>query len=312
MNTTNTNTNYASNSDVQFTTATPASSALVVSLSIGTWSASARDKRKGDELTMQAGAKSGVAKVRKDLMPGSKELEAVKKIERQARLYVYDSTYIWNDDRDRLLPMARYTDFVATIGGPASRGQLQRDFDDAVDVFIAVYSQQQAEAQVSLGNLYNPDDYPSVHEVRAKFRFEVDYSPVPEAGHFLVDLQQQAKEELIEQFNRRANDRVRRSFAAVCEEFKETMVHLVSKVSSVDDTAQETRIHATLLPNIRKVLERVRTANDLMGNNADVEAAAASVEALLSDVSVEGIKSSLHTRVKVRTGVNDILSKFNF
>jgi len=288
---------------INYNTPTLSSSAVLVALSIGTWSATKKDKRKSEELTQDNHAASNSAEVRKKLLPGSSELEECKKIERQARLYSMSATMSWNDDGQRLLPMVSYTDYVATLGN------YEKEFWDAVNVFIAAYVQQRVEAQAKLGDLFNAEDYPDTATVRAKFKFSVDYAPVPESGHFVVDLQGQAKDELIEQFNARAQSKWSNAFAEVCEEFRDCMTHLLSKVEDSGD--KQTRMHSSLLPNIRRILDKVRTANTFEGN-ANVEAAAVGLETLLSNVSVDALKSSETARIQVREGVNSLLSKFDF
>lgn len=291
---------------MNFNTPTLSSSAVLVSLTIGIWNDSKRDKRKTDELTVQSRARAGVAKVSKTLMPDSDELDAIKKIMGQARKYLYETTMVWAKDKQNLLAMTKYQEFVSVMH------DFERDFYDGVNVFIPTYAQKMQEAQGSLGDLYDPDDYPSVHEVRSKFRFVVEFEPVPTAGHFVVDLHEQAKQELIERFNSTVNDKARNSFAAVCEELKETMTHLVSKVDGADDESKSTRMHSTLLPNIRRVIDKVRTANNIMGNNPEVEAVVSGLEASLASVSVEALRDNETVRERVRADVKNALSKFNF
>jgi hypothetical protein len=299
MNNANTNTNT-----INYNAPTLATSAILVTLSIGTWSASKKDKRKSEELTQDNHAAVNAAEVRKKLLPDAAELEECKKIERQARLYSMGITMTWNDDGQRLLPMAVYTDYVATLAN------YERDFWDAVNVFIAAYTQLRYTAQSQLGDLFNAEDYPDTGTVRSKFKFGVDYAPVPESGHFVVDLQGQAKDELIEQFNARAQSKWSRAFAEVCEEFRDCMQHLLSKVEDKDGDKQ-TRLHSSLIPNIRKIVDKVRMANALE-NNADVTAAVDGLERVLSGVSVDALKTNEGARIQVREGVNNLLSKFDF
>ena len=297
------NTNTAINT-VNYNAPTLATSAILVTLNIGTWSASKKDKRKSEELTQDNHAASNAAEVRKKLLPDAAELEECKKIERQARLYSAGITMTWNDDGQRLLPMAVYTDYVATLAN------YEREFWDAVNVFLAAYTQLRYMAQSQLGDLFNAEDYPDTGTVRGKFKFNVDYAPVPEAGNFVVDLQGQAKDELIQQFNRASQSKWATAFADVCEEFRECMQHLLSKVGDKDGDKQ-TRIHSSLIPNIRKIVDKVRMANALE-NNADVTAAVDGLERVLSGVSVDALKTNETARIQVREGVNNLLSKFDF
>ena len=89
------------------------------------------------------------------------------------------------------------------------------------------------------------------------------------------------------------------------------MTHLVGKIDGKDNSDKQTRMHPNLVTNIRAMIDKVRTAN-AFENNADVEAAAASLESLISGVTVDTLKQSETARIRVRAGVNNILDKFNF
>lgn len=296
MNNTNTNT-------TNFNTATLATSAILVNLTIRKWGETKSDKRKTDELIVAAHAKKKVARVHKSLLPDCAELKAINDIAKAARDYLNEKSFPWIHRAHNLLPMAFYQEVVAEMR------MFIQDYNDAVAALEPVYVQRQYEARADLGDLYDPEDYPSFAEVRARYSMEVEFSPVPEAGHFVVDLQNQAKDELVEMFHKTSNTKWAAAFAGVCEELKKTMTHLLGKVDDSGD--KSTRMHASLIPNIRKVIEKVRMAN-AMENNADVEAAASGLESLLSNISVEALKTNETARIQVREGVNNILDKFNF
>lgn len=299
--TTNTNTNTTN-----FSAPTLSTSAILVHLHIGMWGDRKLDDSKSEELTHNAGAKRGSANVYKSLLPDCAELKAVRTVQARARNYLKSVSMLWTERAHRLLPMSKYQEVLGVM-----RSEFEPDFNDAVNVFLAAYAQKHMEAQRDLGDLYNSGDYPSVHEVRNCFSFVLEFAPVPEVGHFVVDLQNQAKDELIEQFTRHTNSKWAAAFAGVCEEFKNSMVHLVGKIDGKDNSDKQTRMHPNLVTNIRAMIDKVRTAN-AFENNADVEAAATSLESLISGMTVDTLKSSEVARIRVRAGVNNILDKFNF
>jgi hypothetical protein len=49
-----------------------------------------------------------------------------------------------------------------------------------------------------------------------------------------------------------------------------------------------------------------------MENNVEVNNAVTGLESLLSNISVEALKTNETARIQVREGVNNILDKFNF
>lgn len=299
MNTTNNGTNA-----MNYTAPTLSTSAILVHLHIGLWGDNKQDKQKTEELTSAERAKRGSARVNKSLLPDCPELKAVASVGAKARNYLKSVSFLWTERAHRLLPMSKYQEVIAEMR------VFEQEFNEAADALVPVYVTRQYEAQQALGGLYDPADYPSASEVRACFKFVLEFAPVPEAGHFVVDLQNQAKDELIEQFSRVSNHKWAAAFAGACEEFRKCMQHLVEKIDDKDD-GKQTRMYPSLIPNIRRLIEKVRTANEFEGN-ADVEAVAAGLESLLSNVSLEALKTNESTRIKVREGVNDLLSKFDF
>ena len=59
---------------------------------------------------------------------------------------------------------------------------------DIVIAFWGVYPQAKVDAQQLLGRLYNAADYPTLGELKQKFRMELSILPVPTAGDFRVEL----------------------------------------------------------------------------------------------------------------------------
>jgi len=303
MNNTAINTNATINT-INYTAPTLSTSAILVTLNMGSWGTLKNDKKSAEKIAADNNADIKAVSTKKNLLPDCDELKAITSFIAETRRWFNSISFVWNDDGQRLMPMMVYTDFVAEITRSES------EFWTLVDALIAAYAQKQYNAQIQLGGLHNPDDYPDTATVRNKFKFNVDYAPVPESGHFVVDLQGQARDELIEQFNARAQSKWSRAFAEVCEEFRKCLGHLLSKLEDKDGDKQ-TRLHSSLIPNIRKIVDKVRMANALE-NNADVTAAVDGLERVLSGVSLDALKHNEGARIQVREGVNNLLSKFDF
>jgi len=303
----NTNTtNNAINNAINYTSPTLATSAVLVTLSMGVWGTLKKDKKSAEKIAADNNASAKAIKTKKDLLPDCDELKEITSFTADTRRWFNSISFVWNDNGQRLMPMSVYTDFVTECNAK------EAEFWTLVDTLMASYSQRRYNAQVQLGDLYDPNDYPDTATVRAKFKFDVDYAPVPESGHFVVDLQGQAKAELVQQFNRASQSKLAASLADVCEEFRGCLETLLGKINSKDE-GKQTRIHETFIPNIRKVIDRVRLATSTcFEGNAELKAAVDGFENLMKNVNVESIKSSETARIQVREGVNDLLSKFDF
>jgi len=132
------------------------SAALFVELSISTWTGRKLDKRATADTLSNNAAASGAGSFHKKLLGDCAELDAVHKFVGNARTFHYASTMAWSDMGMRLVPTAHYAEYHKEITG------LEQQFHQLVEQFLTAYQWAQTEAQVKLGALYNPPEYPDV------------------------------------------------------------------------------------------------------------------------------------------------------
>jgi hypothetical protein len=161
---------------------------MLVELSISKWTASKKDKQASAELADQNGAKRSMARAYKTLIESPK-LEALNSLVSR----IYDANLNMTMDwaaKLRLLTTANYMKHVNLMTA------FQAEFDKAVDDFIDEYRWSVTQQQVSLGTLFNPDDYPSEGEVRKKFGIRLTYTPVADMRDWRLDIGREAEEVL--------------------------------------------------------------------------------------------------------------------
>jgi hypothetical protein len=170
---------------------TISSSALFVELTISVWTARRLDKTASRAVTANNNAASGVANVNKKLLGDCAELDAIQKFAGNARNLHYSMTMPWSDMGLRLIPTAMYLGkYHKTMT------EMQTEFYRLVDVFLNAYQWEIGQAQVKLGSLFNPDEYPSTDALRGKFRFMLNEMPVPDVGDFRLDINNEAMQTL--------------------------------------------------------------------------------------------------------------------
>ena len=118
------------------------------------------------------------------------------------RLWHNLKTLPWSDRSARLLPTSLFLDYK----DEANKRKAQ--FDHMVEFFLREYPTLQAQAQQSLGALYDPTDYPSANEVASKFGFRMVFTPLPEAGDFRLDVANEELETLRQQYDQNLNERI--------------------------------------------------------------------------------------------------------
>lgn len=155
--------------------------ALLVSLNISQWNGRKLDKQETADVVNRHNAVKGAARVNKDLLPSATSLQAIQKKTGDIRTFVYKRSAPWAEGM-QIMQSSGYLDFMQEFR------RLKSEWDHLVDVFVGEYPQLQAQAQYSLGSLYNADDYPDAYTLRDRFKLDVKFMPVPNAADWRVDL----------------------------------------------------------------------------------------------------------------------------
>jgi len=173
--------------------------AMLVTLHIRAPGNSRLDKNVTDTANRHYQASDDAGKYSKQLLDRS-VLKPIRDIDTATRKYHYANTSPWLDDGTRLLASKHYLEYTKAM----------RDFrnqrDAAITEFMTNYPDHINEAKQRLGNMYNPDEYLTPADIQAKFSFEVNVRPVPQAEDFRVDIADgelnRIREEIAEENNK--------------------------------------------------------------------------------------------------------------
>lgn len=119
------------------------------------------NRRKVSNSQVEVEADKALIRVSKVLLD-SAELQSVKRLDADIRRFVY-STCLPFEVGVHLLPFP----LIETVEERLREFQAERE--KRVELFIAAYPRLCSEASLRLRSLYNPNDYPPVEQVRAKF-----------------------------------------------------------------------------------------------------------------------------------------------
>jgi len=164
--------------------------ALLVSLNMSQWSARKLDKRETLDVAAKHGIRNDVARVNKSLLPGAASLADLQKLTGEVRTYFLANTLPWG-------PVARICKAVGYMAFAKRLGDYKSQWEGVADHFMQDYPALKAAAPQRLGGMYSDADYPSVYELRRRFRFEVAFMPV--GDDFRVSLGDDAIKDLREQ-----------------------------------------------------------------------------------------------------------------
>jgi len=158
-----------------------ASRAMLAGLHISTWGNRKFDRRVSEEVETQHEAEKGVGSYNKRLL-AKDALKEIGGAVAEARDLFYKSTLPWTDAGLRILPSAMYFALVNDMRKCKAR------FERGVDALVKDYEQHVAEARKRLGKLFVEADYPPVVQLRARYSFEIAFSPLPAKEDFRADL----------------------------------------------------------------------------------------------------------------------------
>jgi hypothetical protein len=223
--------------------------ALLVSLHVRRWTARKTDKNASNDLTSDAGAEAGVARVTKDLIDRTK-IKAITGVYDEAYRTLQASTLPWSDDGRRLLP----ADMMLSLQHKMQ--VMERRFWDAVEDLQNSYADEREHARQTLGTLFNYDDYPPAATIPSKFGFGWAFEPVPVSADIRVNLPESLRDQMASDIDNRVKDRLKEATDACFERVATTLRRMHSIVS-----ADKPRIHDSLMRDMHQLVEILPSLN---------------------------------------------------
>lgn len=267
--------------------------ALLVSLSISSWSARKYDKKVTQETNAAHGADSDAGRYNKMLLPGdASSYKALASHIAATRVLHYAETLAWSDDGWRLLPVLNYQKYTDKIR------KARHEYDTLLGDFLADYPALQQAAKLKLNGMYREEDYPT--NLAGKYGFATEFSPVPSGGDFRVALSQSE----IDIIATRTESRVKSAFEDAHKDAVKRLYDCVSRIH--ERLAQpEAIFRDSLISNateLTDVLSRLNIADDV--NLETLRRQTAS----LATVSPDTLRNDPVTRIQAANDAQSILT----
>ena len=299
--------------DNEMEIATIATSAVLIDLSISTWTGRKRDRETTAEVIRdkQAGS-SKSASVIKNLMSDDKDLDSIRAYQQDTRLYLVKHTLRWSDGGTRLLPTNLIFEVTSEMDGRIA------EFNTRVDRFVSNYALKVSAAAFKLGQLFNRAEYPDVGDVRRKFAMQYVINPVPTSGDFRVDVQKDIGEYLKKQFAQDAEKRLTEMMREPWERIYEQLTHVKERMDAsltyepgpVADGRRTPKLFQSLIDNALDVVNLLDKMN--ITNDPQLADCAAKMRRLFSNLDIKSMRESKEVQASVKTRVEEILSNFDF
>ena len=276
------------------------SSAMLVELNISTWTGRKFDKQVSAEIDTQKQTTTRAGNYSKRLFADEPIFDAIQKFAGNARTYHYHATMPWSDSGLRLLTTAMYFDYNKRIS------EMEMEFDQLVSNFTNQYGVLVAKSQTKLGTLFDPTDYPDVHDVASKFRFSVKYAPVPDVGDWRVDVGNDAKQQLMESYVKYYSSNLEQAMREPWERMHEALKNMSIKLSG--DKKQIFR--DTLVGNVVELCDLMDKFN--VTGDPKMKQAKVKIENALLGITPDALREDDELRLDTKSKVDALLKEFSW
>jgi len=281
------------------------SSSVLVEMNISVWTANKLDKSATDKVVADNAAVQNAAQVRKNLMAGTTLRKDIADYAASCRLWHNTRTLPWADKGARLLPTSLFMDYK-------SEANVRRDmFAKMVDNFITQYPALVQTANNYLGTLFNPNDYPSVDEVRSKFGFKLVFSPVAEAGDFRLQVAEQDLQDLRQQYEDSFKDRLADAMREPWDRLHKLLSGMSEKLTDIEgEDESKKRYHDTLITNAQGLCAMLTHLN--VTKDPKLEQARRDLEVTMLGADIDVIKDSADVRREMKSKLDAILKQYEW
>jgi hypothetical protein len=274
------------------------SACILVELSISAWTGRKLDKKQSTDVALRNHAASGMANVHKKLMGDCPKLLAVQKYAANARSAHYALAEPWSNSGLAVLPTSRLDTYNARLT------MHQQEFKTLASDFLDDYSWQIAQAQLKLGDMFDPMDYPSTESLRNKFKFEINYMPMPEVGDFRVDVGNDAKELLTSHYKNFYESQVKSLMDGVWHKVYDALTKMSERLDYSDSSTKKI-FRDTLVSNVQDVIDTLDAFN--MTNDTQMSAMKARLQDAMIGVTPDALREDDYLRSETKRTVDDII-----
>ena len=277
------------------------SSAVLVRLSISTWTGRKIDKHQSENVSAATGADKKAGKYIKDTMVGSTHVSQLNKFANNSRNEYTIRTLPWDDMGDRILTTRLLLPFKADFNGKRTEFLRRRDY------ICDNYEALKETSANYLGAMYNPEDYPLVDAVYAKYDWRLTVKTVPDSGHLYLDLPAEDMEELRASLEAENQEKTKHAMDAAWHRMHKMLAGMSDKLTETDD---KKRFYDSFVSNPKDLCDMLQHLN--ITNDPELERARVMLERTITGADIDVIKESPAIREDMKTKVDSILKQFEW
>lgn len=270
--------------------------AILASLSIGTLDPKITASEVAEEGAQRHGVtRDGALRAIKRILP-SDALAKIEKIKGLSRKYHYYVTLPWSRGWG-VLPSVLFFDYMENqrryrVAFEGAVGELEENYDDFI--------QRDRE---ELGDLFNIGDYPTLSALLDKFHFKVSTLPIPDKGHFIVDIGNEGLEELKAMTENTIRAQMEEAQKVPWQRLLEAVGKMVERLSDPDK-----KFHNTLIENVASICNVLPAFGSITGD-VELDKIRQEVENKLLQVSADVLRDNKRVRKTVAQEAEELVKK---
>ena len=268
--------------------------AMLVHLNISTWTARKFDPKVTKEIEDNYSANDS-GRYNKILIAGE-HLAKIQKIASATRVYHYEHTLAWNDNGGRLLSADIYFDYVSAMD------KFQNELTTQVSRFINMYPTYIEEAKSRLKGMFSEEDYPSLEDLRQKYKFTVSFNPVPDAQDLRIQLNQHEKESIRQSIMEQVDNSTKTAMTDIWNRLHGVVKHMIERLSDADN-----KFKNSLVDNIKELCEILPKLN--VAGDEKLTAAIKEINDKLATLEPDNLRKDKQLRSQAVTDAKEILSR---
>jgi len=280
------------------------SSAMLVQLNVSVWTARKKDKAATAKVAREAGASDKAGTYNKNILAGCTELEDLQRFVGNARNDHYAMTAPWSDMGLRLIPTTAFFDYVNHMTG------LEQEYWRLYKLFEDAYQWRTSTAMAELGNMFDHNEYPPVDEIRRKFGWTLSKQPVPESGHFSLDMPNEQQEMLKREYDEFYGAQLQGVANDIWSRLKKNLETVLRQLSPKDEfdangNQKYNRLYDSVFDTSLELIRMMRDFN--VTGDTRMTAIADQLENTLYGVNTDALKNSESLRLEKQQEVKDII-----
>ncbi|MGH0003167.1 hypothetical protein ACQU0X_24115 [Pseudovibrio ascidiaceicola] len=245
-------------SEIPSVSNTLACRAMLVSLSISSWSGRKLDRKVTKEVNTSRGAASDAGRYNKMLLP-KEALDAIHKKSGAIRNEFYARTLPWMDDGQRIMAANAYLAHSQWIAKQRS------EYEQLVEELLTKYPDYVEEAKQLLNGMFVPADYPPVEILREKFGLSVMVLNVPNGEDFRVAMSDAQAEQIRSQIESKVTEASKNAMKDVYRRITESLTRMIERLNSYKPGSRIERAQGvfrnSLVENIRDLIDVMPALN---------------------------------------------------